>query len=133
MDVRPELGSDEFWAQLSTTPEHLAAAICMVDVANLDQTLERHPPLRAWVNAAVVMAKIELDRAKWEETKARARAMLRVKEVDDSTPDKKKAAPVEAPRPTTTRHPSGERQNKRQSALADNLKKWLAGKQGREE
>lgn len=32
---------------------------------------------------------------------------------------------------TTGRHPSGERQSKRQSALAENLKRWMAGRSGR--
>lgn len=41
----------------------------------------------------------------------------------DITPDD---APPKAS--STTRHPSGERQSKRQSALAENLKKWLAGR-----
>lgn len=45
------------------------------------------------------------------------------------TPTKKAAAP-EPPRAAPSRHPSGERQSKRQTALADNLKKWLAGKKG---
>jgi PTH1 family peptidyl-tRNA hydrolase len=34
-----------------------------------------------------------------------------------------------APKPAT-RHPAGERESKRQNALAENLKKWLAGKRG---
>ena len=39
-----------------------------------------------------------------------------------------KSSPAEAPRPASARHPSGERQSKRQTALADNLKKWLVGR-----
>jgi PTH1 family peptidyl-tRNA hydrolase len=31
-------------------------------------------------------------------------------------------------RPSRTRHPAGERANKRQSALAENLRKWMAGR-----
>ena len=37
-------------------------------------------------------------------------------------------APPERPAPSTGRHPAGERANKRQSAIADNLKKWLAAR-----
>jgi peptidyl-tRNA hydrolase, PTH1 family len=32
--------------------------------------------------------------------------------------------------PEASRHPAGERQSKRQSALAENLKRWLVGKKG---
>ena len=54
---------------------------------------------------------------------------------------KSEAAPRETrpaerrPREPASRapHPSGERASKRQSALADNLKKWLAGRKGGEE
>ena len=34
------------------------------------------------------------------------------------------------PNPSATRHPAGERANKRKSALAENLKKWMAGRKG---
>jgi len=49
----------------------------------------------------------------------------------------KKSAPAEnvergaaKPSRTSGRHPSGERQSKRQSALAENLKRWMAGRSG---
>ena len=38
------------------------------------------------------------------------------------------AAPAPKPPRTASGHPAGERQVKRQSALADNLRKWIAGK-----
>ena len=38
------------------------------------------------------------------------------------------AAPVTPAPAAASRHPSGERQSKRQTALADNLKKWLSSK-----
>lgn len=41
------------------------------------------------------------------------------------TPRAKSAAPARAP------HPAGERANKRQNALAENLRKWLAAKPGK--
>lgn len=41
---------------------------------------------------------------------------------------KAEAAPDPQPPARPARHPAGERQGKRQSALADNLKKWLAGR-----
>ena len=36
--------------------------------------------------------------------------------------------PVDAPAARTTKHPAGERAGKSQSAIAENLKKWLAGR-----
>ena len=54
---------------------------------------------------------------------------------DDSDPKGKKSKgappepndPSEAPK-APPRHPAGERQSKRQSALAENLRKWMAGR-----
>lgn len=43
---------------------------------------------------------------------------------DDSQDD----APRPAKKPASTSHPSGERSSKRQSALAENLKKWLGAR-----
>lgn len=53
----------------------------------------------------------------------------------DSNSDADKApvrpkAPSQPKRPVKTRHPSGERASKRQSALAENLKKWLGAQPG---
>jgi PTH1 family peptidyl-tRNA hydrolase len=55
---------------------------------------------------------------------------------DDAPPGRKSKPAAEAdtdedtpPKPAAaTRHPAGERQSKRQSALAENLKRWLAGR-----
>lgn len=41
-------------------------------------------------------------------------------------PEKDRADPAAVP--PTPRHPAGERQSKRQSALAENLRKWMAGR-----
>ena len=51
-------------------------------------------------------------------------------EADDRPANTKKPAakPDKKPAKKAARHPSGERGNKRQSALADNLKRWLAGR-----
>ena len=52
----------------------------------------------------------------------------------DRDPAKRKAAPDAedrsgaAKKPAATAHPSGERSSKRQSALAENLKKWLGAR-----
>ena len=71
-----DLGSAEFWQRIQADPARLAAEVCFVDVAELDKTLQKHPSLRAWVNATHEVARIEEERAKWRLTVARARALL---------------------------------------------------------
>lgn len=88
-----DLGSNEFWERIQREPARLAAEVCFVDVVNLVETLQKHPGLRAWVNAQHEVARIEEERAKWELTKARARALLDAK----GTVDERKAAAEIAP------------------------------------
>lgn len=71
-----ELGSQEFWQRIQADPARLAAEVCFVDVAQLELALQKHPALRAWVNAQYEVARIEEERAKWTLTVARARALL---------------------------------------------------------
>jgi PTH1 family peptidyl-tRNA hydrolase len=53
------------------------------------------------------------------------------KETDQTGDPLPNAAPKDpASRPVTMAHPAGERQSKRGSALAENLKKWLQGRRG---
>lgn len=78
-----ELNSPEFWDRLKSDPARLAAEVCFVDAVNLDLTLQRHPSMRAWVNAMHETAKIAEERAKWELTRARAVAYMTAK----STPE----------------------------------------------
>lgn len=73
-----DLGSGEFWQRLSAEPAKLAAEVCFIDVANLEQTLQKHPGLHAWVLAQHEVARIEEERAKWRMTVAHARALLAV-------------------------------------------------------
>lgn len=81
-----ELGSREFWSRLEEAPARLAAEVCLVDVANLDQTLQTHAALHAWINAAHEAARIDEERGKWELTKSRARKMLAAKgNLDEQT------------------------------------------------
>lgn len=57
--------------------------------------------------------------------------VARVTQEDHQTPaPKAERAPQESPRPpkASRPHPAGERASKRQSALADNLKKWLSAR-----
>lgn len=63
-----DLGSAEFWQRLASEPNRLAAEICFVDVVNLDETLQKHASLRAWVNASHETARIQEERARWEVT-----------------------------------------------------------------
>lgn len=74
-----ELGSQEFWDRLRRDPQLLAAEVCMVDTVDLNGTLHRHPALRAWVNAAHEVARLEEARAEWAVTKARAQVLIRLR------------------------------------------------------
>lgn len=81
-----ELGTKEFWDRLRNDPALLASEVCTIDIANLDQTLQIQPALRAWVNATYEVARIAEERLKWEVTKAKAVAHLKVRrEVDPTT------------------------------------------------
>lgn len=77
------LGVPVWWDRLNTEPQKLAAEVCLVDVSKLDETLQGHPALRAWVNAVHEGARIEEEQAKWQVTKSYALAFLRAK----TTPD----------------------------------------------
>lgn len=79
----PDLGSPEFWEQLEANPSRLAAAVCFIDATRLNQTMEGQPGLRAWVSAAYEVARSEESSAKWEVTKARARALIHAKQTKD--------------------------------------------------
>ena len=59
-------------------------------------------------------------------TASALRAIETVEEDEDEPPPPRKAPPKRTP------HPAGERIGKRAGALADNLKKWLAGRGGKE-
>lgn len=49
--------------------------------------------------------------------------------VSSAAPDEHAAPKSPGPARTSTRHPAGERQSKRATALAENLKKWLKGRE----
>lgn len=89
-----ELGSEEFWRRLAVEPTRLAAEVCFVDVTNLDATLQKHPSLRAWINAAYESARIEEERARWDVTRARALQMLAAKSALDEHTGKYKSVVV---------------------------------------
>lgn len=88
------LGDDKFWERLRDEPTRLAAEVCLIDVVNIDQTLQRHASLRAWVNAALEAATTTLERCKVEEGRARATALLKAKETPDPHSNKAKTVEV---------------------------------------
>lgn len=85
-----ELGSVAFWNLLKLQPESLARSICTINLNNLEQELEQHPAIRAWVTAAYETARIKEEQAKWELTKIRSRTLLNAKEEKDSISGKAK-------------------------------------------
>lgn len=89
-----ELGSKEFWDRLSEDPRRLAREVCNVDLTRLELMLQYQASLRAWVNAAHEVAKIEESTAEYEVTKARARALLKAKEEKDPHTEKAKIQEV---------------------------------------
>lgn len=89
-----ELGSADFWNRLKQDPELLAAEVCSIDLGDLDTTLQHHPALRAWVNAAYEGAAVEVEQAKWNVGKARAVATLTVKKQKDPDTAKPKTVQV---------------------------------------
>jgi len=93
-DLLPPLGSAEFWDRLKQSPEALAAIVCMIDMEDLDRTLQRHASLVAWINAAFERARIEEEQLRWEVTKARASALLLAREVPDKITGKPKTVDV---------------------------------------
>jgi PTH1 family peptidyl-tRNA hydrolase len=108
----------------------LVARHVLSDFAKADRTwLE--PLLEAMAKSAGRLAKSDQARFMTDVAK-----LLGAAETEE--PSKKAAAPHPDPLPARgergkTTHPAGERQSKRQSALAENLKKWLAGRQKNED
>jgi hypothetical protein len=88
------LGTTEFWERLSFEPARLAAEVCFIDVVNLDDTLQQHASLHAWVNAAEESARIGEERARWNVTRSRAIAILDAKSTPDQQTGKPKLAAV---------------------------------------
>lgn len=92
-----DLGTSEFWQHLKDDPAGLARQLCTIDMVNLDRTLEQHPALRAWINAAYEVARVEEEKCKWTLTKAEAIAtLLFAKEKDPLTKKAKLATIIKA-------------------------------------
>jgi hypothetical protein len=84
-DFVVQLGDTAFWNRLQENPAELAAEVCKIDIAHLDETLQKHAALRAWVSAAYETARIGEARLEWEDVKTRARLMLEVPRMDPQT------------------------------------------------
>ncbi|MGE5510042.1 MAG: aminoacyl-tRNA hydrolase [Bacteroidota bacterium] len=66
--------------------------------------------------------------AKGDEARFLTDVARKLRESDEPAEPKAKTAEVPARAAPRSSHPAGERQSKRQSALAENLKKWFAGR-----
>ena len=82
------------------------------------------PLLDAMAESARFLA--QGDSARFLSHTASALRAIETAEEDEDEPPPRKAPPKRTP------HPAGERMGKRAGALADNLKKWLAGRGGKE-
>jgi PTH1 family peptidyl-tRNA hydrolase len=63
---------------------------------------------------------------------ARFLSQVALKSREDDEPEAREDPPKKAERPRAAAHPAGDRVAKRATALADNLKKWLAGRSDKE-
>jgi peptidyl-tRNA hydrolase, PTH1 family len=84
---------------------------------------------RQWLNNlldAVAVAAPHL--AKGDDSRFLTAVAVKTQSGGDEPAAPKAKAPEPAAKPTKTAHPAGERANKRQSALAENLKKWLGSR-----
>ena len=94
---RTELGSAEFWKRAEVEPAKLAAEICFIDISVLEEVLQRHAALRAWMLAQHEVARIAEERAKWKLTMEHARALVAAKgTVDERKAQAEIAEPVQA-------------------------------------
>lgn len=69
--------------------------------------------------------------AKGDSARFLSQVALKTRDEDESAAEESPPPPKARPAPRNP-HPSGERRSKRSSALADNLKKWLAGRGDKE-
>lgn len=86
---------------------------------------------RAWLDGLLDAVAVAAPRlAKDEESRFLSDIALRLQDGHNAVSPAEKAslAPQSSPKAPKTSHPAGERASKRQSALAENLKKWLAGR-----
>jgi hypothetical protein len=89
-----ELGTPAFWAELETNPARLAAEVCTIDLVNMQQTLQQHASLYAWVAATFESASVAVERAEWNVTTLKAHALLEIKATPDPHTNKPKVVDV---------------------------------------
>jgi hypothetical protein len=89
-----KLGTEAFWNLLREDPSGLAREVCSIDLVDLETTLQQHPSLRAWINAAFETSRVQEERAKWTLTKTRAKALLIAKAATDPHTGKNKTVGV---------------------------------------
>lgn len=89
-----EMGSPAFWQRLANDPRLLAAQVCSIDAVNIELTCQQHAALRAWVNAAYEVARTEEMKAEFEQTRARARALLEAQKTLSAATGKPKTVDV---------------------------------------
>lgn len=92
--VTLELGGAQFWSDLRMDPKALAATVCHIDLNDLERTCQRHPALRAWINAAHETARMNEEKAEYALKLAQARALLQAKSEKDAHTDKAKTVQV---------------------------------------
>lgn len=95
-DVKDLLGTKQFWKRLQEDPGDLNRELCSIHLEELDETLQTHASLRAWVNSAFELAVVEEAILKWEEKKLRAKELLNVDKTDPTTQKVKTIATMEA-------------------------------------
>ena len=78
------------------------------------------PLLDAMADAAPLLAK-------GDSARFLSQVALKTRDIEEAPEEREPPPPKKAPRPAS-QHPLGERASKRAGALAENLKKWLAGR-----
>lgn len=135
--ITAHLGKDYVRVRLGIGhPGHkdAVAAFVLHDFAKADQSW-LDPLLDAVADAAPRLAEGKDDRFMSDVARLTAtdddNKPARAAKADATSKSDTAPAPPKPPRPASG-HPAGERQSKRQSALADNLRKWMAGKKSGE-
>jgi PTH1 family peptidyl-tRNA hydrolase len=82
------------------------------------------PLLDAMADAAPLLAK-------GDNARFLSQVALKTRDIEEAPEEREPPPPNKAPRPAS-QHPLGERASKRAGALAENLKKWLAGRTDKE-
>lgn len=101
--ITDRLGTEAFWSLLRSQPELVAKEVCAIDLINIEETLQKHSGLRAWVGAAFESCRIQEEQAAWRLAKTRGKVLLEAKGAMD--PNTGKAKTVEALKAEVDVHP----------------------------